>query len=191
MWKFFTNNSRRSEQSDEELIASYKKTGNKDFIAELYDRYAQHLFGFCMKYLKDEELAKDVVAEVFYKLFDDLIRFDIKKFRAWFLRVTYNACMDKLIELKKSYSFVDVNLIENIAIENESEENDLPNDLSVEMGLASLKVEQRICIEQFYFKRKTYQEISLDTDYPINKVKSYIQNGKRNLESYFRENHGK
>jgi RNA polymerase sigma-70 factor (ECF subfamily) len=51
-------------------------------------------------------------------------------------------------------------------------------------GIDELKDEQRVCIELFYIKNVSYSEISTITGYGLKEVKSYIQNGKRNLRNY-------
>lgn len=52
------------------------------------------------------------------------------------------------------------------------------------MGQAmnQLSPEQKICVELFYLQKKSYQEIADQTGYSLLQVKSYIQNGKRNLK---------
>ena len=51
-------------------------------------------------------------------------------------------------------------------------------------ALVRLSEEQKKCIELFYFKEKSYKEVSDLTGFSINEVKSYLQNGKRNLKGY-------
>jgi RNA polymerase sigma-70 factor (ECF subfamily) len=58
----------------------------------------------------------------------------------------------------------------------------------LEKALADLDEEQRICVELFYLKNKSYAQISEITNYDLNKVKSYIQNGKRNLKMRLEQN---
>ena len=48
--------------------------------------------------------------------------------------------------------------------------------------LPKLKENQRVCVELFYLKNKSYQEIANETEFSLNEIKSYIQNGKRNLK---------
>jgi RNA polymerase sigma-70 factor (ECF subfamily) len=48
--------------------------------------------------------------------------------------------------------------------------------------LPSLKEDQRICVELFYLKDMSYQQISEHLNISILAVKSAIQNGKRNLK---------
>ena len=97
MWKFFRRKSSFSHLSDEELVAVYRENAaNKEPVAVLYDRYAGTLFGFCQKYLKDEEASKDAVGDIFLKLFEDLLRFEVRTFKPWLIRIAFNSCMSRL-----------------------------------------------------------------------------------------------
>lgn len=187
MWKFFRQRKSVAHLSDEALAATYRDFGGNELIGLLYDRYAQYLFGFCMKYMGDEEVAKDIVADIFLKLFDDLKRFEVRQFKSWITRVAFNACMSKLTVMNKRIPIEE----EHLAWEEEENVVSLsqiaPEDLVV--ALSELKPEQKVCIQLFYLEKKSYQQISEQTGYELKKVKSYIQNGKRNLELYFRSHH--
>ncbi|MEO1383805.1 MAG: sigma-70 family RNA polymerase sigma factor [Bacteroidota bacterium] len=52
----------------------------------------------------------------------------------------------------------------------------------MEQALTKLKLEQRVCVELFFLQKKSYQEVASETGYTLKQVKSYIQNGKRNLK---------
>lgn len=187
MWKFFVKQSNQSTLSDDELLIAYKRDGKKSHVGVLYERYAQHLFGFCLKYLKDEELAKDVVATIFSKLFDDLMRFEIKNLKGWLLRVAYNKCMDRLSEEKKKTFIEDKDWVEE---DLTNEEFPMPDSETLKQALRQLKKEHKLCLEMFYLDGKSYQAVSEQSGYTLCEVKSYIQNGKRNLLIYFQTHHG-
>jgi RNA polymerase sigma factor (sigma-70 family) len=51
-------------------------------------------------------------------------------------------------------------------------------------ALKSLAEKQRICVELFYLQEKSYNEVAEITGFTMNEVKSFIQNGKRNLKIY-------
>ena len=54
--------------------------------------------------------------------------------------------------------------------------------LSIEEGLLELNEEQKRCVILFYLQKKSYQQITDITGFNLSQVKSYIQNGKRNLK---------
>ncbi|HCT30918.1 MAG TPA: RNA polymerase subunit sigma-24 [Bacteroidales bacterium] len=181
--------------SDQELIDLYKKEGDKRIVGELYKRYTRFAFAICMKYLKDEEDAKDATMQVFEKLFVDLKRHQVTNFKSWLHTVLKNNCLhiirDNVYKMRKekeaenSYE----NLVENQFLLYQDNSNGLEEKIdNLEMELCNLSHEQRVCIELFYLKDKCYQEVAEITGYTMNQVKSHIQNGKRNLKIYLEQN---
>jgi RNA polymerase sigma-70 factor (ECF subfamily) len=175
---------------DNELIHSFKETGDPAFIGELFSRYTHLVFGVCMKYLKDEEDAKDAVMEIMEDLFDDLKIHAIDNFKSWLYTVAKNHC---LMEIRKNAS---VHMIREVSSENFPPEfmesllvmhpdNDEAEDHSHEKmtkALHMLNQEQRTCIELLYLHDKSYKEVVEMTGFTMKQVKSHIQNGRRNLK---------
>ncbi len=56
--------------------------------------------------------------------------------------------------------------------------------LKLEDAIGCLNEQQRICVELFYLKEKSYKEITDETGYSLNEVKSYLQNARRNLKMF-------
>jgi len=175
--------------TDEQIIDRYKYSTDKNLVGELYKRYTRFVFLVALKYFKNEERSQDAVMQIFEKLFNDLNRHQIEKFKPWLHTVTRNYC---LASLRKDQSLIKKE--KNFQIESdlfmESEDNlHLDNVDNSEKHLDSLKEaietlnsEQKICIEMFYIQEKSYKEIVDETGFDEKKVKSYIQNGKRNLK---------
>ena len=175
-----------SEKSDLLLIENYRKTGNKNYVGELYKRYTGFVFLVSMKYLKNEEQSKDAVMQIFEKLFDDLLAHEIANFKSWLHTVARNHCLGILRKTQSMQKHKE-NIKENVLfMENETEihlfEEKEKNYEYLKKALKQLKPEQKKCIELFYFNEKSYKEIVKITGFPDKKVKSYIQNGKRNLK---------
>jgi RNA polymerase sigma-70 factor (ECF subfamily) len=67
------------------------------------------------------------------------------------------------------------------------------NEPDLEKGLADcigkLKQEQKECIQQFYYGNRCYQEIAENMGLDEKKVKSHLQNAKRNLKLCLEEKH--
>jgi RNA polymerase sigma factor (sigma-70 family) len=174
--------------SDKELIAEYKKSGDKLFVGILYKRYSHLVFGLCMKYLKDEDEAQDAVLNIFTKLFDDLLKHNIEYFKSWLYTFTKNHCLmnlrSKQSKLKRNLEYsADVKTFMETSEEMHLNANKREQEyVALEKALAELNNEQRACVELFYMKDKSYNEIAELTGYSVNNVKSYIQNGKRNLK---------
>ena len=141
-----------------------------------------------MKYLKNEDRSKDAVMQIFEKLFTDLLKHKIENFKPWLHMVTRNHCLGMLRKdqslqknekiIKAEFDFMETDNDEHLIIEKEHE-----NKLTeLKNALVQLKPGQKECVELFYLQEKSYNEITEQTGYPIKKVKSYIQNGKRNLK---------
>jgi RNA polymerase sigma-70 factor (ECF subfamily) len=175
--------------SDKDLIAAYCNDSNSLFLGILYKRYGHLVLGLCIKYLKNEEEAQDMVMNIFEKLTADLKKHKIEFFKSWLYTYSKNFC---LMELRKKQSQLkkDIELQENTMLFMDSGEDLHPNSaaeketaiLQLETAMKDLNKEQKMCLELFYYKNKSYNEIVAITGFSANEVKSYIQNGKRNLK---------
>lgn len=176
--------------TDEELIQSYKVTGNADFLGELFVRYTHLVFGVCMKYLNDVENSKDAVMQIFELLHEKLHEFEIEHFKGWIHTVSRNHCLmiirrEKMERKHQSRIYEDSRdqLMESGEFSHLFEGDRKEKMISMlGMAIGQLKTEQKTCIELLYLQQKSYREVAEITGYDLKKVKSYIQNGKRNLK---------
>lgn len=177
-------------QSDENLVINYQNTKNNLVVGELYKRHSLMCYAVCMKYLKNDDAAHDATMNIFEKLFTDLQKHQINNFKSWLHTVCKNHC---LILLRKPNVLVSIDESEeenshlfmqlSNVLNHEDNKHEKEEKLQVlEQSIIELKDKQRDCIELFFLKQKSYQEISTLTGYTENEVKSYIQNGKRNLK---------
>lgn len=174
--------------SDVDLVSEYQKDGNKAIVGILYKRYSHLVLGLCMKYLRSLDEAEDMVIHVFTKLLEDLAKHQIEYFKSWLYTYSKNHCLMHLrsaqVRIKKELEYK-----ENIKLLVESDDELHQNITKKEVVLTALELaieelthEQKICIKLFYLRQKSYQEIVDETGYSLNNVKSFIQNGKRNLK---------
>lgn len=174
-------------KTDQELLCLYKESGKTSYLAVLFERYSHLIYGACLKHLANDENAKDVFMEVYELLAVKLLSHEVTHFKSWLYRVTFNQCMQflrkSINEEKKSREF-------QLTV-NEDVEFDLFNHPSIDREVLlkhledcidQLKEEQANSIKLFYLKQLCYNEIVEQTSYALKKVKSYIQNGKRNLK---------
>jgi RNA polymerase sigma-70 factor (ECF subfamily) len=171
--------------SNEELFEIYKKEHQTVHFHELYRRYIPMLYGLCLKYLGNEQDAQDAVMDLFENLTEKVSNYEITNFHSWLYTVAKNHCLLKIRKEKQVY-FEDINeaVMENgdfFTLLDEEKSNEEKSAL--EYCMMELGEEQRISIEYFYYENKSYADIVLLTGYSLNKVKSYIQNGKRNLKN--------
>jgi RNA polymerase sigma factor (sigma-70 family) len=168
--------------TDTQLLDRFYADGNQHWLGILLERYTLLLYGLCMKYLKDEDEAKDCVQQIFLKVLTEVPRYKIDYFKSWLYMVAKNQCLMKLrnkgIKGMKELS-------EDIEVSDESNKSNLlENELTyqyLEEAIQELNEEQRVCVTLFYLQKESYSQISEKTGFSLLQVKSYIQNGKRNL----------
>lgn len=171
--------------SDEELVKSYRDRLDLEILGILYKRYMYLIYGVCMKYLKNRDDSQDAVMQIFEVLIREIPRFEIRNLKSWLYGVSRHHCLMKLrketLERSKKESFSA--FMESTQIMHpieEQEDEDLQTRLKACME--QLKEHQRICVEMFYYRQKCYLEIADELALQENEVKSFIQNGKRNLK---------
>lgn len=172
------------DHSDLELIERYKKTHNNEILGVLYERYMHLVYGTCLKYLKDSEAAKDAVMNIFEELMTKLRTHQVENFRSWLFVVSKNHCLMQLRKESRSHTTeIPVSLMQsgeeihlNGVMEKEKHLNDLEDCLN------RLPDEQQRSVRLFYLENKCYNEISDITGMEWNRVRSHIQNGRRNLK---------
>lgn len=175
---------------DAELINQYVSSGDKKVLGELFLRYSHLVYGICFKYLHNPDDSKDAVMEIFDFLRESLKNQRVRNFKPWLYSVVKNHCLMRL--RKKSVENLSVSLPEDE--ENETDFMEFPDFIHLinedkkeekinllHKSVCELEKEQRICITLFFLENKSYKEIFDETGYDFKQVKSFIQNGKRNL----------
>jgi len=182
-----TESHQKSQLKDEELILNYKATGDVAVLGSLYDRYIHLVFGVCLNYLRNREDSQDAAMSIFEKLVEDLKRHEVVNFKSWLHVMARNHCLMKLrsASFKTDRSTIDINSESGMeyGIWAHHVDGDLEDDLIIlENCIDKLENDQQRSVRLFFLEQKCYQEICELTGYEMKKVKSYIQNGKRNLK---------
>lgn len=189
MWLF----KKHKEGNDEELAAAYFASGNRSQMGQLFDRHVKTVYGVCLFYFKDRDAAQDAVMAIFEKLLVELRRHKVEHFKAWLGFVTRNYCISELRKNKPGRFVSEAYLDFEVKPADWDEEAIIAGVTDevllkyLQECLPLLKDKQRVCVELFYLKDYTYQQIETETGYTLNEVKSYIQNGKRNLKLIIEE----
>jgi RNA polymerase sigma factor (sigma-70 family) len=168
--------------TDEEQLLQYRNSGDIALLGQLYEPYMPLVYGVCLKYLQDEEQSKDAVMQIFEDLIVKARQHEIKQFRGWLYVLARNHC---LMQLRNNKKMPLINLEEvmefNPFVHLDSESNEGHMQV-LKYCLQKLNQAQQQSIQLFYYQEKCYKEIADATGYSLNEVKSYIQNGKRNLK---------
>lgn len=180
---FLTNISANG-STDEDLVAEYKNTGDLKILSDLYQRYMELLFGVCLKYFKDEEDAKDAVLNIYEELITKLRKYEVLSFRSWVYQVARNHCLMKLRSDKKFVKAqMDVSLMQNedtVHLNGVMEKEE--HFMHLNYCMQQLAPAQQQMVSLFYLEGKCYNQISESTGIEWNQVRSYIQNGRRNMK---------
>lgn len=177
--------------TDDELLANYRAGGDNLWLGYLLQRYTALLLGVALKYLKNKAYAEDAVQQVFEKVLTHLPKEEILNFKGWLYILMRNHCLQQLRD--KTYSADETALKYIPEPETDTEEIKWHEHTLRQMneGLAMLNEEQRKTIVLFYLKKYSYEQIIAETGYTFMQVKSYIQNGKRNLKTILLKKLGK
>ena len=173
------------ELSNEELFENFRQSGSFDAYGELYVRYVPLVYGLCLKYLAEKNAAQDAVMDIFESVLEKIPRYEIRNFGTWLYSTAKNHCLHVLRKEKQAV-FVK---IEDAFVENEDfftlidKPQTQEETAALTYCMETLPKEQQQSISLFYLEEKSYADIVELTGFQLNKVKSYIQNGKRNLKS--------
>jgi RNA polymerase sigma factor (sigma-70 family) len=178
--------------SDTELLQRFHSDHNNEWLGILLQRYTLLLLGVCMKYLKNEEEAKDSVQQVFLKAITELHKYKVDYFKSWIYMVAKNHCLMQLRD-KGKYAAEINELVMAAPDDTEDKKNHIEKDntlTNMAAALQQLNKEQQLCITLFYLEKKSYQAIAELTQFNLMQVKSHIQNGKRNLKLILEKKQG-
>jgi len=170
--------------TDQELLSRFYEDHNNEWLGSLLQRYTLLLLGVCMKYIRDEEEARDCVQQIFVKVITELAKYKVEYFKSWIYTIARNHCLMKLRDQHGRQT----ELTESLLAAWDEEPGKNPHwekeQLLQWMGqaLEELGKEQKTCVILFYLEKKTYHEIAGNTGFTLMQVKSHILNGKRNLK---------
>ncbi len=179
--------------TDNELIERFVQSGDQKDLATLYLRYAELIYGVCLFYLKDAQRAKDESLELYQSLQEKLPHHQVRNFKSWLHVLTKNHCLALLRKAKHKKNTISLDpsfmhLSASMHPMDEEEKYDAREVLLVEC-LDKLKVEQKKAIEGFYFEDMSYKQIAQSMGWKLNRVRSLIQNGRRNLKLCIEKKH--
>ena len=168
--------------TDNELLEKFYSDHDNQWLGIVLQRYTVLLLGVCMKYLKNEEEAKDAVQQIFLKAITELGKYKVSYIKSWLYMVARNHC---LMKLRDKNVFIPVEDNTQLAASETDRKELVQKEITLtllETSLEELNPEQKTCVTLFYLQKKSYQEIVDSTGFSLLQVKSYIQNGKRNLK---------
>ncbi len=180
--------------SDDELIAHFKQNGDRQIVAELFQRYHHLIFGACLKRLNNREESKDATMNIFERMIVKLPTANVQSFNSWIYVVIQNECKSMLrkrqtsAKLKGNLKFIEKSSENFMEFEQvprlSTEKEDISPEERLGLAINQLRQEQQQCIRLFFFEQKSYEQIAKQTHFSEKQVKSYLQNGKRNIKLF-------
>ncbi|MEL6973639.1 MAG: sigma-70 family RNA polymerase sigma factor [Bacteroidota bacterium] len=175
----------KKEETDEILLERFQQKGEAGALADLFDRYLELIFGLCLQYLKSNERAEDASMAIYVELQEKLPKHEVRNFRSWLHTFVRNHCLMQLRREKKDLSVnFDPALMHSAEdwhpIEEESVEDS--RQPALDYCLGQLNEQQKACVHLFYYEGHSYKEIAEQRQETVGKVRSNIQNGRRNLK---------
>ena len=173
-------------QSEQQLLIAYRKTGDLQLLGKLYEPYMPLVYGLCLNHYRDEARSEDAVMQIFESLITKLRIHEVTNFKSWLYTLARNHClMDLRVAKRMNLVAIEEHLVESDRFLHQYDSGEaIPEEqlTLMESCLETLNKEQQQCIRLFYLEQRCYREIAEITGYELNKVKSHIQNGKRNLK---------
>jgi RNA polymerase sigma-70 factor (ECF subfamily) len=182
----------RLTSTDDALLAQRIRSGDRDALGELYDRYASVALATALRVVANREQAEDLVHDGFVAVWQKIDRFDPMRgsLRSWLLTVVRNRAIDRLRSARSS-----------MAIEVADEQSLLrtsPNPTweaaiarrsaaELRSALDGLPTEQRQEIELAYFGGNTYREIAVLTNVPLGTANGRLRLGLAKLRDTLQE----
>lgn len=181
-------NKKYRKYSDEELVVKIQQEQDMYCIGIFYERYGHLVFGLALKYLKNRNDAEDLTSHVFENLFKKLQKHTVQHFKSWLYMLSKNECL-MILRKQSPQGDYDSAFIQG---EHSDEIGTVEKEMKLELleeKISLLKDEQQQCVRLFFLEEKSYQQVSNELNLPLNKVKSAIQNGKRNLKILLEQHH--
>lgn len=175
-------------KSDAELIALIRHK-SKPALEELYDRYVRLVYSYAYKATNSEQASKDIVQQVFERLWTSADRYDADKgqFVNWLITMTRRIAIDML--RKPEHREVPTPLSEE-DLPDEGFDEWLANREAVREAFARLSEKQRLLLEQMYWRGRTLKEISDDFGEPIGTLKSRLHEALKSMRAFLDDREG-
>jgi RNA polymerase sigma-70 factor (ECF subfamily) len=190
--------------TDEQLIAQYRQTGNRELFAELVYRYERELYNYLRRYLNDAELAEDAFQATFLQVHLKCDQFDEgRRFRPWLYAVATNQAIDarrkvmrhRMISLDQTGSSAEgdevsrlVNLLESHEEAPLKRVERRENSELVRGTLESLPESMYAVIQLVYYQGLKYREAAEILDIPVGTVKSRLHSAIAKLTEAWNSN---
>ena len=172
--------------NETEQLARFQTTGAAADLLPIYQTHAAFIYALALRYLGTPERAEDAGAEIWGVLLEKLPKHEVSNFKSWLHTLVRNHCLMQLRREKRDpLANTAAPLMQSDALLHLGDE---PTEQDADTRplhhcIKQLKEEQRRCIHLFYLQEgQTYQTIAEELNLSVGRVRSHLQNGRRNLK---------
>lgn len=172
---------------DQSYISGLRKQETRVYEI-VFKKYYQPLVIFVMRHVGDEDVAKDIVQDIFFKLFENSRSLpDNFRLKSWFYKVARNTAVDYLrhLQVEDRYKFLMAEAIVNIPDMDEEIDEDVYN--KVNLAIESLPEQCKLIIKLNVLEGKKYLEIAEELGITINTIRTQVSRGYKKLREILAE----
>ena len=161
--------------NEPELVLLLKQRSQHVF-SYLYDNYSGALLSIIKNIVSDEDMANDVLQEVFVKVWKQIESYDSSKGRlfTWMLNIARNASIDTIRSKGYQNSLQNRELTEDVYIAGGTSETKT-DQIGLRKVVHGLKEEYKVLVELSYFQGYTQDEIAKMLGIPLGTVKTRLR----------------
>ena len=174
--------------TEDELLTSLKQH-NEQAYSFLYDNYSKAIFTIIKQIIPQQEVAEDILQEVFVKVWQNIHSYDVSKGRlyTWMISIARNLSIDRTRSKEFNKQSKTASLQDNVHISGNTEENKI-SDIGLKKVLTSLPADNAKLIDLAYFKGYTQEEISKIMMIPVGTVKTRMRSAISFLRTKIKPN---
>ncbi len=172
---------------DWSYISGLRRRDSKTYEV-VFKKYYLSLVVFVVRHVGDEDVAKDIVQDIFFKLFESSRSLpDNFQLKSWFYKVARNAAVDYLrhLQVEDKYKFLMAEAMINVP--DMDEEIDEQVYTKVNLAIESLPEQCRLIIKLNVLEGKKYHEIAEELGITINTIRTQVSRGYKKLREILAE----
>jgi RNA polymerase sigma factor (sigma-70 family) len=162
---------------------------DKSALELLYENYSGALYGVIFRVLKNEDIAEEVLQDVFLKIWDRFEQYDSTKGKlfTWMLNIARNQAIDKTRskEISKDQKTRGIEKVVSRIDSRESVEQKV-EDIGVKDIIRNLPDDQQFVVEYLYFKGYSQSELAEEFNIPLGTVKTRLRLAMQSLRATLR-----
>lgn len=168
----------------------YLQSDEQRHFSKFYDRFSTVLFGLILNWIKDAEVAENLLQDVFVKAWRSRELYDPSKGRiyTWLYNIARNTCIDFLYS--KTFKKTKASLLSDdvtILVPSLKNSGMIPDTIGLRKLVNTLREEERKVIELMYFNGFTQTEIASIMNMPLGTVKTRMSRAIKNLRYLFKK----